>query len=259
MIATKGETMSLKYKIPALLTGVLVLTSFKNSTSEQKSTYRMHITFEKHMPDALRVVSDNNFYKTDMPSDEQEAKLTELIRNLRPHVVETFSKGGTVCYVMNNGDRIERRGGTVAWRNNNPGCIRYSQQAVKMGATGKSSGFAVFPDEETGTQAIATLLRSDNYRNLTITAAIYKYAPPHENNTIKYINNLCNMVGVSRNTKLHTLNDKQMERVVAAIRVIEGWREGIETITPATNRNDASVEQYASLLRLQKTKKGRTI
>lgn len=259
MIVTKGETMSLKYKIPAILAGVFVLTSFKNSAPEQKSIYRMHITFEKHMPDALRVALDTSFYKTDMPSGEQEPKLTEIIKNLRPHVVETITKGGTVCYVMNNGDRIERRGGTVAWRNNNPGCIRYSQQAVEMGATGKSSGFAVFPDEETGTQAIATLLRSDNYRDLTITAAIYKYAPPHENNTTKYINNLCNMVGVSRSTRLHTLDDKQMERVVAAIRVIEGWREGTETRTPATKRNDASVEQYASLLRLQKTKKGRTI
>lgn len=254
MIATKGETMSLKYKIPALLTGMLVLTSFKNSTSEQKSLYHIHMSCEKHMPDALRVVSDTTFYKADMPSGEQEPKLTEFIQNLRPRVVETITKGGTVCYVMNNGDRIERRGGTVAWRNNNPGCIRYSRQAVEMGATGKSSGFAVFPDEETGTQAIATLLRSDNYRNLTITAAIYKYAPPHENNTIKYINNLCNMVGVSRNTRLHTLNDKQMERVVAAIRVIEGWREGIETITPAVRHYVNPAEQFFTLRqsRLQK-------
>lgn len=164
-------------------------------------------------------------------SQESVDALSELIKKPTVRQVTRTSRG--LCYEMNNGAKTERIGGTIAWRNNNPGCIRYSSNMVAFGAIGKADGFAVFPDEETGMRAIKSLLLSDSYRNLNISGAINKYAPPHENNTAHYISSLCNIVGVSRTTKICELNDEQMVSVINAIRKIEGWITGIELHTPA--------------------------
>ena len=101
-------------------------------------------------------------------------------------------------------------------------------------------------------RAIKTLLLSDAYCNLTISGAINKYAPPHENNTVRYINSLCNLVGVSRTTKLCELNDEQMNCVVKAIRKLEGWIVGTEYNTPAPKPD--SNEHFDSLASIDKTK-----
>ena len=146
----------------------------------------------------------------------------------KPEVQDVIQTKGGICYLMDNGDKFERVGGSIAWRNNNPGCIRYSKKIANMGAIGKAYGFAIFPDEETGMNAIKSLLLSDSYCDLSIAQAINKYAPPHENNTTHYISSLCGVVGVSKHTKLHDLNDEQLICVVKTIRKIEGWIEGAE-------------------------------
>lgn len=145
------------------------------------------------------------------------------------HVIQAIAHNKyDVVYTRANGKRFKRSGGTRAWRNNNPGCLRYSDFTKQLGAVGRAGGFAVFPDEETGERAIATLLRSDAYRNLTMAQAIYKYAPPHENNTRNYNARLRKMTGLSSSMRIRDMNDAQLAKVVQAIRVVEGWREGKE-------------------------------
>lgn len=134
-----------------------------------------------------------------------------------------------VVIVMSNGDRIQRTGGTRAWRNNNPGNIVYGEFARNNGAIGRGGRFAVFPDVATGRMAVAELLRTPAYNNLTISAAINRYAPPSENNTARYKRQLHRVTGLSLNTRLRNLNDEQLMAVVDAITQIEGWREGHET------------------------------
>ncbi|NJR44139.1 hypothetical protein HC761_01425 [bacterium] len=74
-----------------------------------------------------------------------------------------------------------RSGGSLAWRNNNPGNIRYGDFARRNGAVGEGpGGFAIFPDRATGERAITTLLQGSSYRNLSILNAISRYAPPSE-------------------------------------------------------------------------------
>ena len=147
-----------------------------------------------------------------------------------PRTIDAQKIAGGVCYTMDNGDRIERRGGSIAWRNNNPGCIRYSAKSVSMGALGRANGFAIFPDEETGMRAIETLLKSETYRDLTIARAITKYAPPHENNTTEYINKVCRINGLNKNQKISDLSDSLITRVAHTIRKLEGWHEGTEKV-----------------------------
>lgn len=209
-----------KYEYSAILTGVLLTLGVLSSS---KVSPPLHNKVSQETLDSLA---------TKIPTNRvQTAQKTE----------------NGLCYVMDNGSKIERIGGTIAWRNNNPGCIRYSARMVELGAIGKADGFAVFPNEETGMRAIKSLLLSDAYCDLNISAAINKYAPPHENNTAHYINSLCGIVGVSRNTKICELNDEQMTSVVYAIRKLEGWITGVELRTPAPKPNYAPTEIRASI------------
>lgn len=245
--------MSIKHAIPAVFAGitlVLTTTSYKSDDYHFDSEMRKpHIAYP--IRDALRVHFDTRVHKLQEPFALQQIPDFLLATRIQPHVVETTALRNGVRYVMSNGENIERRGGTIAWRNNNPGCIRYSEQAVELGATGKANGFAVFPDEETGMRAIESLLKTEKYRDLTIGAAITRYAPPHENNTEGYIANLCRMTGLSNTLKIRDLNHTQMIRVVNAIRTIEGWREGSETTTPAEPTPTVSMADYYRSLKQQ--------
>ncbi|MDE6571589.1 MAG: conjugal transfer protein, partial [Alphaproteobacteria bacterium] len=138
------------------------------------------------------------------------------------------ASGGDVIYTHSDGTRTKRTGGTRAWRNNNPGNIRDSKFARRAGAIGAAGGFAVFPDTETGMAAIAALLRSDSYRNLTVGDAIGRYAPPHENDTRAYQRYLERLTGLRMDTPITDLSNADMARVTAAIQTVEGWTPGRE-------------------------------
>lgn len=134
--------------------------------------------------------------------------------------------GRDVVYTTVDGRRVRRTGGTRAWRNLNPGNIRYSEFSRNAGAIGQAGGFAVFPDEETGTRAISSLLRGQSYNNLTIARAITRYAPPSENNTAAYHRRIQQITGLNINRRISDLSDGELSRVVDAIRAIEGWEAG---------------------------------
>lgn len=131
-----------------------------------------------------------------------------------------------VAYTSDTGRSYRRIGGSRSWRNKNPGNIRYSDFARRAGAIGTAGGFAVFPDEETGMQAITALLRSNSYNKLTVAGAISRYAPPFENDTAAYHRKMEKLTGLSVNKRMADLNDAQLQQVVNAIRVIEGWIPG---------------------------------
>lgn len=134
--------------------------------------------------------------------------------------------GRDVVYTTADGRRVRRTGGTRAWRNMNPGNIRYSEFSRNAGAIGQAGGFAVFPDEETGTRAISSLLRGQSYNNLTIARAITRYAPPSENNTAAYHRRIQQITGLNINRRISDLSDGELSHVVDAIRAIEGWEAG---------------------------------
>ena len=120
-----------------------------------------------------------------------------------------------------------RRGGSLAWRFFNPGNLRRSDLQCTRLDTDPSGTFAVFDSYETGRLALRTLLRGNMYSNLTIEQAIAKYAPPTENNTINYINNVKNTLKQHRSNidtvKLHELSDSELVVLMDTIERIEGW------------------------------------
>lgn len=104
--------------------------------------------------------------------------------------------------------------GSLAQRQNNPGNIEdglfarshgalaretiYSpdfatSDTPKMGGSNyvRESRFAVFPTAEVGFAAMKALLSGPLYSNLTVAEAIAKWAPETENDTARYISNVC--------------------------------------------------------------------
>jgi hypothetical protein len=90
--------------------------------------------------------------------------------------------------VVQRGDgSVVRQDGARNWRNNNPGNIEYGDFAIAHGAVGSDGRFAVFPSYEVGRAAQESLFfQGKNYRNLKLSDAIARYAPPGENNTPAY-------------------------------------------------------------------------
>jgi hypothetical protein len=76
-------------------------------------------------------------------------------------------------------------------RNNNPGNIEDGAFARSAGATGTDGRFATFPFAATGFAAMRLLFRRPSYEGLTVEAAIARWAPPTENDTARYVANVC--------------------------------------------------------------------
>ena len=92
---------------------------------------------------------------------------------MEPNFVSAFPGIGiTRMYVGNDGNIYEASGGSRAWRNNNPGNLEYGKFARGNGAIGTDGRFAIFPDTATGFNAMANLLSTSAYQNLTIEGAI---------------------------------------------------------------------------------------
>ena len=84
--------------------------------------------------------------------------------------------------------------GTRPTRNHNPGDLEYGSFSVSHGATGTDGRFAIFPSDDVGFEAMRALLVK-HYSGLTLEQALNKYAPPAENNTNVYLENVCKWVG----------------------------------------------------------------
>ncbi len=224
--------MNLKITLPYLLTGAATLFIPANTTGSTEHDNGTD-TFAENTVNVMATPHAGN----DSTIDYRTAE-AELMAMATTATADRYS----VVYTRRNGNKFKRTGGTRAWRNNNPGCVRYSDFIATQGAIGQAGGFAVFPDEETGMRALAALLRSNGYRNLTIADAIFKYAPPHENNTDVYKSRIRNMTGLQISLRIRDLTDAQIRRVVNAIRVIEGWHPGTETEIPDTINHSITID-----------------
>src|SRR5256885_11358908 len=86
-------------------------------------------------------------------------------------LISASVKGTKVTYRSDDGKETFRKGGSRAWRNNNPGNISKGKFANDHGAIGGDSRFAIFPDEATGKNAIVALLKTAKYASLSLKSA----------------------------------------------------------------------------------------
>lgn len=115
-------------------------------------------------------------------------------------VVECATKGKKTL-LMQSIAKLEGfyKHGTLAQRQNNPGNLRFAKQ---VGAVKGDKGFAKFSTLEQGWNALRAQIALDAKRGHTLETFIHKYAPPHENNTKRYLSNLSISLNVSQSIKL---------------------------------------------------------
>lgn len=148
--------------------------------------------------------------------------------------VGEYGKGWIV--VDTDEGRQKRSGGTVSWRCNNVGNLKFGEFTKKFGAVGRDfGGHSVFPTVEDGKRAKYALLFGDGsrYVDKTILAAMRIYAPADDpdadNDPDGYARFLGKRVGVPVSFVLRKMNDDQRSKFIDAISFFEGYKEG--TIT----------------------------
>lgn len=154
---------------------------------------------------------------------------------LEPAIVSVIQWGtGWIDVRMNDGHSYKRMGGTLSWRYNNPGNIKFGKFARASGAIGRGwgshGGHAVFPTYAVGHAAKKKLLFTPvrKYYNYTLRDAISLYAPASDNNRpdiyARFI--MRATPGVTLSTRLKDFNHIQQEQMLRAMERFEGWKPG---------------------------------
>jgi len=179
----------------------------------------------------LRIISANNevlFYKL------STVLLTIVVlinifsvaetKTVLKHVLERDTLENVVLIRNSNLTRIEfPRNQNIPTALNNPGAIRPGNPEVDKYAIGivdtKTGPFLAFMNPEQGFNALKTVLKG--YKNTTLKDMIYKYAPPVENNTDGYINNICESLKCKPTTLVKNINQDKLCKVISKI---EGYK-----------------------------------
>ncbi|EHD4567982.1 transglycosylase [Escherichia coli] len=168
------------------------------------------------------------------------------------------------------------------YRNNNLGNLVFANQegaALEAPNAKGEQRFARFNTPEEGIRALANQVSSyyngtsaaAGYQKLqTVSSIISKWAPPKENNTNQYIDNVSKYLGVSPNEKIDVSNPEVMTQLVRAIATKEGGNpavnnEFIKNALGAFNTNTGrwegqfSDETLARINKIQKENGGQLI
>jgi hypothetical protein len=131
----------------------------------------------------------------------------------------------SVIYTDTDERHFRFSGGTWAWRNHNPGNVWAGKISKKHNQLGKTHGFAIFPDDQSGHESLLeTLIKT--YGNSSIHEMIYNYAPPKENPTKKYEKLLREKTGIDDNTPIKKFTNTQFEKLWKTIQLMEGYKVG---------------------------------
>ena len=134
--------------------------------------------------------------------------------------------GRDVVYETLSGTQIIKRQWSVAWRNNNPGNIERGEFSRRNGAIGDDGRFAIFPNYNTGRNALENLLKTKSYQSLRVKDAMNRYAPDHENDTEAYIKFIEKNASISRDMYMKDLSSSGVSVFADAIERFEGNIEG---------------------------------
>jgi hypothetical protein len=145
-------------------------------------------------------------------ANEDEQPAIETLINENPNL-----SNEEILQILNSSDDADEvaiaipETSRLAYVNNNPGNLRFAGQA---GAVPGEGGFAYFSSPYAGYKALEKQMRLDADRGLTLRQLIEKYAPPEENDTELYIQQIANQLGVSESTKIDTLHTGKLARAM---------------------------------------------
>lgn len=161
-------------------------------------------------------------------NDSTQQTSPQSVASMQTQVGSATTKGGPSIIKDSAGKIVEiREGGNINWRNNNPGNIRVGDYATRHGAIGENGGFAIFPTMEIGRQAADNLLKTESYKNLTVAAAIQRWAPRADNNDpVAYAASIAKMTGMDVNQRYVDLSAADKGKVLDAMNRVEGGKIG---------------------------------
>jgi hypothetical protein len=136
----------------------------------------------------------------------------------------------TVQYFDEKGNMTIRSGGKRSWRCNNPGNLLASpytrgKDRRSIGTAGDGANeYAIFPDYETGHEALVVMLRGSVYTPLTLRAAMKRY----DSTNPSYIDEIVKITKFDPERTIKSLSDKEFEMFWRAIEKVEKWEVGEE-------------------------------
>ncbi len=143
------------------------------------------------------------------------------------------AEGDPNAAVINKGSATDygsykKVGGTISWRNNNPGNLVYSDFTKERGAIGYipvgKYKFAVFPTLEAGKKAREDLIFNGMYRNMSLYEFSRKYTDTDQD---AYLKALTDGLGLPKETKISDLSEEQRQKMLAIITKTEAFIPGV--------------------------------
>lgn len=236
--ALKKEGIVTQEHVKAGLAKADEITYYENKSTAEIAGRYIPVEVAKQYSELYNVDTATGSVQLRQDYKEQVAKLpaqevpsiSTAVRESRPE------SSNTVVYRDASGKVIEvKEGGTISWRNNNPGNINYGEYAKQQGAIGSNGGFAVFPDYETGKNAMRKLLaEGKNYKNDTLWQAIgadgnpVSYAPKDDgNDPVAYAMYVQEKTGLDvKRVKFAELSASDQNKVLMAMIAKEGYQAG---------------------------------
>lgn len=178
-----------------------------------------------------REVGVMNAALTTLAQTSQGASAGAAAVKTTPAQATSSSKGKTTTIHHADGT-TEKRHGTPAYRNNNPGNIRPGPFANEHGTIGTDPApkpghgpWAVFDSTTDGDKALDDLLHTSSVQNRTIADEMKKYAVQGDgaNDPAAYANHVSDAVGAPASTLISKLTPEQMESFKAEIKKQEGY------------------------------------
>ena len=139
-----------------------------------------------------------------------------------------YPDGNDVIYYLPDGSSFKLIGGTRAWRNTNPGAIRDTALASSLGAIGATDGFAAFPSEEIGIEALKKMLQSASYSPLSIKEALTLHTLLTGTALTEYQNKIYELTQLPLDKQINTLNQIEVDSLVQAIVKTTRWVSGVK-------------------------------
>jgi len=136
----------------------------------------------------------------------------------------------TVQYFDEQENMTIRSNGSVAWRCNNPAAMLVSPYSTSkdrrcIGTAGNAKyKYAVYPDYQTGHEALIVMLKGSKYFHLTLRQASLRYVEEDPN----HIHKIVRLSKLDPDRIIKSLSEKEFEAYWKSIEENEGWVVGKE-------------------------------
>lgn len=177
---------------------------FKSSLEKIRDRSQ-HVSNKLGLPAELQTVYDQ------IRSSDSTLAPDDILGAVNDYIESTPVFNNALSTAQNGSVQIPQTA-RLAYVNNNPGNLRFVGQ---NGAVQGEGGFAKFSSPEAGYQALLNQIGLDASRGLSLGQFINKYAPPTENNTSLYLQQVIQATGANANTPISQIDRNKLGQVIA--------------------------------------------